>query len=186
MLGANNILVGTNLRLTALSSVDLPIITAWYNDAGFLRLYDARPAYPKSEETLREDLEEGRKKADAFLFAARPVNGEELIGYVELDGILWPHRVAWLGLGIGERANWGKGYGREMLALALRFAFSELNLHRVQLTVFSYNERAIAMYEKAGFRREGVFREFMQRDGQRYDMYLYGLPSEEWESNAGL
>jgi RimJ/RimL family protein N-acetyltransferase len=52
--------------------------------------------------------------------------------------------------------------------------------------VFSYNERAIVMYEKAGYRREGVFREFMQRDGQRYDMYLYGLPSEEWESNAGL
>ena len=185
MLG-DNILAGANLRLTALRSTDLPIMAAWYNDAGFMRLYDARPAYPKSEDTLRQELEEGRKKTDAFIFAARPLDGEELIGYVELDGILWPHRVAWLSLGIGERANWGKGYGREILALALRFAFGESNLHRVQLTVFSYNERAIALYEKAGFRREGVFREFMQRDGRWYDMYLYALLAEEWEAHAGL
>ena len=45
----------------------------------------------------------------------------------------------------------------------------------------SSNERAIALYEKAGFRREGVFREFGQRDGRRYDMYLYGLLRPEWE-----
>ncbi len=186
MLDATNILAGASLRLTALSSADLSSMIAWHSDAGFLRLYDARPAYPKSEETLRQELEEGRKKSDAFVFAVRPLAGEELIGYVELDGILWPHRVAWLGLGIGARANWGKGYGWEILRLALRFAFGELNLHRVQLTVFSYNQRAIGLYEKAGFRREGVFRQFMQRDGQWYDMYLYGLLSNEWEANAGL
>jgi len=185
MLG-DNLLAGTVLRLTALRPADLPIMAAWYNDAGFLRLYDARPAYPKSEETLREELDEGRKKSDAFVFAARLLDGDELIGFVELDGILWPHRVGWLGLGIGERANWGKGYGREMLALALRFAFAELNLHRVQLTVFSYNTRAIALYEKAGFHREGTFRQFMQRDGQWCDMYLYGLLAEEWGAHASL
>jgi RimJ/RimL family protein N-acetyltransferase len=59
----------------------------------------------------------------------------------------------------------------------------ELNLHRVQLTVFSYNERAIALYEKLGFQREGVYREFIQRDGRRYDMYLYGLLRREWKAN---
>ena len=63
----------------------------------------------------------------------------------------------------------------------MRFAFDELNLHRVQLTVFSYNERAIALYEKLGFQREGVYREHLQRDGRRYDMYLYGLLRHEWE-----
>ena len=61
-------------------------------------------------------------------------------------------------------------------------AFGELNLHRVQLTVFAYNERAIALYEKLGFVREGVYREFMACDGVRYDMYLYGLLRREWEA----
>jgi len=66
------------------------------------------------------------------------------------------------------------------MTLLLDYAFGELNLHRVQLTVFEYNERAIALYEKLGFRREGVYREFMQREGRRYGMYLYGLLHSEW------
>ena len=60
-----------------------------------------------------------------------------------------------------------------------------MNLHRVQLTVFAYNERALALYERLGFQREGVYREFIQRDGVRYDMYLYGLLRREWEAQAG-
>ncbi len=66
------------------------------------------------------------------------------------------------------------------MELILRFVFHELNLHRIQLTVFSYNERAVALYENLGFTREGVYREHLQRDGQRHDMYLYGLLRREW------
>ena len=86
-----------------------------------------------------------------------------------------------MGLGIGDQSNWGQGYGYEAAQLALAFAFHELNLHRVQVTVFSYNERSIALFEKLGFQREGVFRERLQRDGQRHDMLLYGLLRPEWE-----
>ena len=50
----------------------------------------------------------------------------------------------------------------------------------------SYNERAIALYEKLGFQREGVHREHLQRDGRRYDMYLYGLLRSEWEKGLKL
>ena len=74
----------------------------------------------------------------------------------------------------------GRIYGAEALGLALQFAFQELNLHRVQLTVFSYNQRAIALYEKLGFQREGIFREHLERDGTRFDMYLYGILRPEW------
>jgi RimJ/RimL family protein N-acetyltransferase len=48
--------------------------------------------------------------------------------------------------------------------------------------VFSYNKRAIALYEKLGFQREGVYREFLQRDGKRFDMYLYGILRREWDA----
>jgi RimJ/RimL family protein N-acetyltransferase len=70
------------------------------------------------------------------------------------------------------------------MALVLRFAFHEINLHRLQLTVFAYNERAIASYERLGFVREGVFREFINHDGRRYDMILYGLLRHEWEARS--
>ena len=89
-------------------------------------------------------------------------------------------------IAIGEAKCRGKGYGYEVMQLVLRFAFDELNLHRIQLTVFSYNERAIALYEKLGFHREGVYREHLQRDGRRYDMYLYGLLRSEWEKGLEL
>ncbi len=77
-------------------------------------------------------------------------------------------------------AYWGQGYGYEAMVLALNFAFNELNLHRLQLTVYSYNERAIHLYERLGFQREGVYREFLLRDGQYHDMYQYGILSHEW------
>ncbi|MEL7657044.1 MAG: GNAT family protein, partial [Bacillota bacterium] len=73
----------------------------------------------------------------------------------------------------------------EALRLLLRYAFDELNLYRVQLTVFSYNPGAIRLYEKLGFVREGVFREAVHRDGARHDMILYGLLRREWEANRG-
>ena len=86
-----------------------------------------------------------------------------------------------LSIGIGDQSNRGKGYGSEAMRLIIDYAFFELNLHRIQLTVFDYNQQAIALYERLGFQREGVFREFGQRDGKRYDMYLYGILYEEWE-----
>ena len=149
-----------------------------------MRLYDARPAIPKTEAELARWLEEVQKAENTLAFAIRPVEGDGLIGTLELDGILWTHGVCGIGIAIGDRANWGQGYGTEAAGLALAFAFDELNLHRVQATVFSTNERSIALFEKLGFQREGVFREFLHRDGDRYDMLLYGLLDREWRARG--
>lgn len=176
------LLHGDRIRLTALRSDDVPALAAWEQDTEFLRLYDARPARPRSEAELAEWLEGRRGDSNTFIFGIRPLNDETLIGTVELDGILWPHRVCGLGIAIGERANWGRGYGYEAAQLALAFAFDELNLHRVTATVFAYNERSIHLVEKAGFQREGAFREFLERDGARHDMLLYGLLRHEWKA----
>jgi len=92
--------------------------------------------------------------------------------------------VAWLSIGIGEAEARGKGYGYDAMRLALNFAFNELNLHRIQLTVFSYNAAALALYNKLGFTHEGTYREFLRRDGQRHDMLLYGLLRDEWTTRT--
>ena len=178
----STLLRGSRVRLTALTQDDLPTVAEWHQNAEFLRLLDALPAYPKTETSLAQWLDDTDKATDTFLFAIRSLDSDTPIGYVELDGILWIHRVSGVSIAIGEAQHWGKGYGSEAMQLVLRFAFDELNLHRVQLTVFSYNERAIALYEKLGFQREGVYREHLQRDGRRYDMYLYGLLRSEWEN----
>jgi len=176
------LLHGDTIRLTALCLEDVPTLAAWDQDMEFLRLYDARPARPRSEAELAEWLAGRRKDSNTFIFGIRPTNDETLIGTVELDGILWHHGVCGLGIAIGDRANWGRGHGSEATQLALAFAFNELNLHRVTATVFAYNKRSINLVEKAGFRREGAFREFLERDGARHDMLLYGLLRPEWKA----
>ncbi|MBD2119947.1 GNAT family N-acetyltransferase [Trichocoleus sp. FACHB-262] len=190
---AKTSLSGSRVRLTSWMPQDLPALAHWYQQSDFLRLLDAQPAYPYSEAFLGQWLEERQKSNHAFIFAVRAVSSNEpavtapndmLLGYVELDGILWNHQVSWISIAIGEE-HWGHGYGFEAMQLALTFAFEELNLHRIQLTVFSYNDRAIALYEKLGFQREGIYREFVHRSGDRHDMYLYGLLRPEWKARFG-
>ena len=119
---------------------------------------------------------------DSYLFGVRLLGSNALIGYIELDGILWTHGTSGLCVAIGEREYWGQGYGTEAAGLALDFAFQELNLHRVQATVFRYNQRSVAMCERLGFQQEGVYREFIHRDGKRHDMLLYGLLRHEYRT----
>ena len=94
-------------------------------------------------------------------------------------------RDAFVGLGIGETEYWSKGYGTDVMNVLLRFAFTEINLKRVTLTVFEYNPRAVRSYEKAGFRHEGRLRDLLYREGRRWDNLFMGILREEWlELNA--
>ena len=75
-------------------------------------------------------MEDAQRSPNCYLFAVRTPEKDDLLGFVELNGILWNQSVGWLGIGIGDRDNWGRGIGTEVMRLALRFAFYELNLHR--------------------------------------------------------
>jgi len=175
------LLQGTLIRLTAVRAEDAPTAARWDEDSEFARQYAISPAVPRSPTKMAQLFDDTQRGAGSYLFGIRPLYTEDLIGLLELDGIQWTHRVGWLGLAIGESANRGVGYGTDALRVGLRFAFHELNLYRLQLTVFSYNARAIHLYEKFGFVREGVMRGALLRDAQRWDMYLYGLLAAEWK-----
>ena len=179
----SNLLRGEKVRLTAVTKSDLPAMSKWWANADFLRLYDSLPAYPQTETQLAKRIEDGQKGETTFLFGIRPLTGDDLIGLLELDGVMWSNGTTFVSIAIGDEANRGQGYGREAMQLGLKYAFYELNLHRVCLTVFNYNEAAIKLYEGLGFVREGVYREHLQRDGRRHDMFLYGLLRREWEND---
>jgi len=186
---APNLLRGEKVRLTAATAGDLPAITRWWADADFLRVYNTAPAAPRNEDQLGRRFDFSQTSPDVFFFAIRPLSGlpsDDIIGLLEFDGIDWSNRTTFVSIAIGAPEYRGQGYGRDAMAVGLRFAFHELNLYRVCLTVFSYNEPALALYEALGFVREGVFREHLERDGQRYDMYLYGLLRREWEQGRQL
>jgi len=174
------LLRGPDVCLSAISEEDLPVIAGWHQDTGFLRLHDARIAAPRTPAQIREDVERMQKSGSDFIFGLRRVEGDMLIGLVEIDGILWAHRVGGLGIAIGRPEHRGHGYGAQACSLALDFAFDELNLHRITATVFSYNTASRRLVERLGFQQEGVYREFLERDGQRHDMLLFGLLRREW------
>ena len=85
------------------------------------------------------------------------------------------------GIGIGERSDWGKGYGTDAMRLILRYAFIELNLYRVSLDALGSNARAIRSYEKCGFVREGELRDAARYDGQYVGEVYMGILRDEWE-----
>ncbi|MDD3225193.1 MAG: GNAT family protein [Clostridium sp.] len=177
----NSLLKGKNIKLSALKDSDIEKICFWYEDAYSLRLFDFMPSYPYSKDHITNWIKDRQDSNDNYIFAIRDIHTDEFLGYADLNDISWNNRVGNLSIGLGAKNARGKGFGYEALSLLLQFGFHELNLHRIQLTVLAYNKPAIGLYEKAGFKKEGTFREFIQRDGEKYDMYLYGLLYEEWK-----
>ncbi|MBV6717314.1 GNAT family N-acetyltransferase [Paenibacillus chitinolyticus] len=104
------------------------------------------------------------------------------IGITSLIQLDFKNRSGECILDIGEKEFWGKGYGSESLRLLLDYAFLELNLHRVSLRVFAFNDKAVALYEKIGFKREGVSRQTVFREGNWHDILHMGILQEEYES----
>ena len=183
MSALKNNLLGSTVQLTIMRSEDVPLLEKWLQDSATLRLLDTRPAFPRSAAALASWVEKRQQPKNDYLFAIRLNEDARLLGYIELDEINWLHHTAGIAYLIGDKADQRQGYAGEALALALQFAFNELNIYRLTLTAFSYNQASIALAEKLGFQREGNFRQFFARDGQRHDMYLYGLLRPEWEEN---
>ncbi|MEW8977876.1 MAG: GNAT family protein [Symbiobacterium sp.] len=105
---------------------------------------------------------------------------ERFIGVVRLWRISERNRSAMLTIFIGEPAYWGRGYGSDALRLVLREAFGPMDLHRVELHVFEFNQRAIRSYEKVGFVHEGVRRQALLRNGHYYDILVMGITRPEF------
>lgn len=181
-----DLLKGEHLYLTAFKEEDLTTFESWYNDISFLRVYDMIAAFPKSQSELQDMLKDIRQAYDRYIFAVRSKIDNKLVGVTGFENILWNNGTAVIYIGIGDTSSRGKGFGSEALALTMEFGFEELNLHRIQLNVLSYNEPAIKLYEKLGFKKEGTYREFIHRDGKRYDMYLYGILRPEWDDINNL
>ena len=175
------LLTGNLVKLTSIGECDAKIINEWFNDIEFLRNYDMAAALPKNHKELQANLDNFFNTSERYIFAIKLLENNEIVGIIGFDDIIWSSSVATFFIGIGDKGQTGKGIGSEAMRLLLDFGFNELNFHRIQLNVIAYNEPAIKLYERQGFTREGTYREFIHRDGNRYDLYLYGLLRNEWK-----
>jgi hypothetical protein len=179
----SDLLRGKNIRLAAQDMEQAsPHYFQWSQDAEYQRLVEGDPSVPLSLKATKEVNERDWPGDDPcnIMFLIRANEDDRIIGFANLDYISWTHGDSYMGLGLGDKTCWGKGYGTEAMNILLRYAFTELNLHRMSLTVFEYNERAIRMYQKCGFKVEGLNRDYHFRDGRRWDLVSMGILRDEW------
>jgi RimJ/RimL family protein N-acetyltransferase len=163
----HNLFVGNLLILSAPEPADIPIVSGWTGDSEFLRRLQLSHVRPLNQTDAEASYLGGSSGTNHLHFRLRTRPERRLVGYVALYDIYWNLQIANLGIAIGDPADHGKGYGRDGLELILHYAFDELNLYRIGLTVLERNTAARALYARTGFVHEGTLRANDYRDGVR-------------------
>jgi RimJ/RimL family protein N-acetyltransferase len=176
----NPYLIGPTIYLRPLETDDARLLAGWLNDPEVNRtLRSYRPVTVTAEEDFL------RRVADSptdLVLGIMVRSSEQLIGVCGLNEVDLRNRHAALGLLVGDKASWGQGHGTEATRLLLRHAFETWNLNRVWLHVYEFNERALRIYQKVGFRIEGRLRQETFRAGRYWDTLVMGLLREEWQA----
>jgi RimJ/RimL family protein N-acetyltransferase len=174
-------LEGKRVRLRALERGDAERGHRWINDGQVRELLHGM-RYPVSVEDEERWLEGATSSSFSRVALAIETREGAHIGNAELRGVSAEDRRGELGILIGEKEYWGKGYGTDATVTVLRFAFEVMNLHRVWLTTGDNNPRAIACYRKCGFREEGRLRQDRYLGGRYSDTIVMGVLREEFEA----
>lgn len=151
-----------HIFLRPLDKSDAPLLLAWFNDPEIRGI--TGETLPTSATGLEAYLQRLETDTSRVWFGIVERETGQLIGETGLLRMFPTWRTTDLSIILGEKSAWGKGYGKEAMALMLDFAFGYLNFHRVAIGVVGSNTRALRFYEKIGFRTEGV-----QRDGYFYN-----------------
>jgi len=175
-------LVGKKCYLSPVDVNDVEKFVEWLND---LELTKYLLLYPhiisiENEKGFLENL----SKEHTYSIIENDTN--ELIGNCGFNNIDHINQTAEVGIFIGNKKNWGKGYGTEALSLLLDYGFKALNLHNVFLKVYSFNERAVKSYEKIGFKIIGKIREALLRGKERHDIILMDILYNDFYKNYNI
>lgn len=165
------------LSFKKFSREDIPLYYSWRNDmevAKFDQPGFLRPMSYEEVETWSERMVGGL----TFLICVddKPVGTCAFMNYDDRN------RNAELALVIGDKSYWSQGVGTMALKELLKMGFDGLNLHKLYLHVFDFNKRAIGLYEKLGFKREGILRDMHFHEGKYEDVLYYGLLASEWRA----
>jgi RimJ/RimL family protein N-acetyltransferase len=160
---------------------NLAAFERWYSDPEVARLTRYQDGPMRRDEIER--FFAGRVLGhDSLALGVHVRATGRLIGtcaFSQLDG---DNGSALFHITIGEKDAWGQGYGTEATELMLDYAFGTLRLHRIALSVFEFNERAIRSYRRCGFVVEGRAREAIMRDGRWWDELTMSILEPEWRA----
>jgi RimJ/RimL family protein N-acetyltransferase len=178
------VLKGKSVLLRPVKISDMSYFLKWFNDPEviqYIGLY--LPITEMAEGKFIEELGTAGATGDIIL-VIEAVEGDSTkpIGNCGLHQINAKDHNALLGITIGEKDYWGKGYGTESTRLLMDYGFQQLNLHRIWSYAFAFNERSIRLHGRVGFREEGHLRQTTFKNGQYHDLVQFGILREEWKS----
>lgn len=170
---------GQRVFLRALMSDDVSErYLSWLNDEETTKGL-ASGVFPSTLAELRAFVERTTSNRNTVMLAICEQSSGVHIGNIKLDQLDWVSRTCELGILIGDKNYWGKGYGYEVCSLVLNYAFEDLNIRKVSLAVYANNPAAIKLYQKLGFQEEGRLRQHIFEGGEYHDKFFMGLFKEE-------
>lgn len=173
-------LKGKKLYLRSINEKDLEgKYFDWFNDYEVTR-YMESGFFPNSQENMQEYLRCVGRNSNNVLLGIIDLKTGTHVGNVRLGPINWIHRTSYLGIIIGEKNFWGKGYATEAIKLVVEYGFNRLNLHKISAGVNASNVASLKAFEKNGFLIEGQRREELFVDGNYCDAMILGLNSKDF------
>ncbi len=163
---------------------NLDAFRRWYSDPEIARLarYTETPMRIDEVDRFFQSRAIG---PESLAMAIHEHGTDRLVGTCALSQLDGDNGSALYHITIGEKDAWGRGFGTEATSLMIAHAFGNLGLHRVSLSVFAFNERAIRAYARCGFTIEGRAREAIWRDGTWWDEVSMSILDAEWRGRAG-
>jgi RimJ/RimL family protein N-acetyltransferase len=174
-------LQGKRVLLRGMAREDLARLWQFNNDIEVELAGGGDPPTPQSFERLQAEFDQeaakGGRNGPTFAIEA----DGQFIGQCALFNINPVAHTCALGITIGNKEYWGRGYGRESIALLVDYAFRHHNFHKIWLEVHANNNRALRSYAACGFREEGRLRAHVWSNGQYEDLIVMGLLRAEWQ-----
>jgi RimJ/RimL family protein N-acetyltransferase len=178
------VLTGKRVYLRPLAKEDSVYLRKWSDDAEIRGLIGEVTSMSQAD--CEKFLEEVCADNSREWFVVVIKKNDRVIGEAGLLRMFPAWRTTDVSVIIGEKEEWGKGYGTETILLLLDYAFRHLDFHRVAIGVVGFNERALRFWEKVGFRREGIQRDGYYYDDKYYDFVTMSILEDEFrELRAG-
>jgi RimJ/RimL family protein N-acetyltransferase len=169
------------ISLRWISEEDVDALFTIFSNPEVMRYWSTTPLGDRDAAVkLLEGIHDGFRRRTLLKWGIARRSDNALIGTVTLFNLDFTHRRAEVGYCLG-RDHWGNGYMREALNAVLRYAFEELDLHRIEADVDPRNKNSIRSLERLGFQREGYLRERWHVGGEIQDAFFYGLLRPEWK-----
>ncbi len=167
-------IAGEHVILRAFERDDAERCYRWMNDPNIVRTLKSR--YPIAFQNEMEWLDRAmHQSAGERHFAIERKDDRTHIGNASIHAIDWVSRTAAFGLFIGEPSAWNRGFGGDAIRTLVRFAFEEMNLRKLHINVFEYNDRAKHVLEASGFVQEGRLRKEFYREGSYHDLLILSI-----------